>query len=112
MGISTHILDTSFGRPASGVPLTLAFMNNGVWSLLNDAVTDADGRCKYLLPPTLPLQRGFYRIRFEIAAYFKQNHLEGLYPFVEIVFTVSDNDQHYHIPLLLTANGYTTYRGS
>jgi 5-hydroxyisourate hydrolase len=112
MGISTHILDTSLGRPASGVPLTLAFMNNGVWSLINDVVTDADGRCKYLLPPTQPLQRGSYRIHFETAAYFQQNHLEGLYPFVEIVFTVSDNDQHYHIPLLLTANGYTTYRGS
>jgi 5-hydroxyisourate hydrolase len=112
MGISTHILDIALGRPAAGVPVTLAFMTNNVWSLLNDAVTDADGRCKDLLPPTKTLQHGSYRVHFETAVYFKRNDLEGLYPYVEIVFAVSDKDQHYHIPLLLTANGYTTYRGS
>jgi 5-hydroxyisourate hydrolase len=112
MGISTHILDTTLGRPATGVPVTLASMANGVWSLINKAVTDADGRCKYLLPPTQPLQPGTYRIRFETVVYYQRNQLEGLYPYVEIIFTVSDKEQHYHIPLLLTANSYTTYRGS
>jgi 5-hydroxyisourate hydrolase len=112
MGISTHILDTALGRPATGVPITLAFMTNGVWSLINDAVTDADGRCKHLLPSTHTLQPGVYRIHFETATYYKRNRLEGLYPYVEIVFTVLEGEQHYHIPLLLTANGYTTYRGS
>jgi 5-hydroxyisourate hydrolase len=112
MGISTHILDTALGRPAAGVPITLAFMTDGVWSLINDVITDADGRCKHLLPPRQALQPGTYRVHFETTAYYKQNQLEGLYPYVEIVFTVSDGEQHYHIPLLLTANGYTTYRGS
>jgi 5-hydroxyisourate hydrolase len=112
MGISTHILDTALGRPAAGVPLALAFMTNGAWSLINNATTDSDGRCKHLLPPAQSLRPGTYRIHFETAAYYKQHHLEGLYPYVEIVFTVSDGEQHYHIPLLLTANGYTTYRGS
>jgi 5-hydroxyisourate hydrolase len=112
MGISTHILDTALGRPAAGVPVTLAHMENGDWSLINEAVTDADGRCKHLLPPTQPLQAGTYRIHFETAAYFERHRLQGLYPCVEIIFTVSDTEQHYHIPLLLTANGYTTYRGS
>jgi len=112
MGISTHILDTALGRPAAGVPLTLAFKVNGEWSHINDTVTDADGRCKHLLPPAQPLHPGIYRVHFETSAYYKQNGLAGLYPFVEIVFTVSDGEQHYHIPLLLTANGYTTYRGS
>ena len=112
MGISTHILDTALGRPAADVPVTLAFMANGSWSLINEAVTDADGRCKHLLPPTQTLQTGIYRVHFETATYFKRSRLEGLYPYVEIVFTVSDKEQHYHIPLLLTANGYTTYRGS
>jgi 5-hydroxyisourate hydrolase len=112
MGISTHILDTALGRPAAEVPVTLAVMASGSWSLINDAVTDADGRCKQLLPPTQPLQAGIYRVHFETAAYFERNRVEGLYPYVEIVFAVSDKEQHYHIPLLLTANGYTTYRGS
>jgi 5-hydroxyisourate hydrolase len=112
MGISTHILDTALGRPATGVPITLAFMANGAWSPINTAVTDTDGRCKHLLPETHLLQPGTYRIHFDTDVYYKQNHLEGLYPYVEIVFMVSEGEQHYHIPLLLTANGYTTYRGS
>ena len=112
MGISTHILDTTLGRPAAGIPVTLAFMTNGAWSLINEAVTDVDGRCKDLLPPKQTLQQGIYRVHFEADAYFERNRVEGLYPYVEIVFRVSDREQHYHIPLLLTANGYTTYRGS
>ena len=112
MSISTHILDTALGRPAMGVPITLARMTDGVWSLLNDTVTDADGRCKHLLPATQALQPGVYRIRFETDSYYRQGHFEGLYPYIEIVFTVENASQHYHIPLLLTANGYTTYRGS
>lgn len=112
MGISTHILDTSLGRPGVGVALTLAFMSNGTWTLINRAVTDSDGRCKQLLPPSQALQPGTYRIHFETRAYYEQNQLVGLYPYIEIVFSVLDGEQHYHIPLLLTANGYTTYRGS
>jgi 5-hydroxyisourate hydrolase len=112
MGISTHILDTALGRPAVGVPITLARITNGEWSTLNEATTDADGRCKYLLPEADALQPGIYRVHFETLAYYKQHRLNGLYPYVEIVFTVSEGEQHYHIPLLLTANGYTTYRGS
>ena len=112
MGISTHILDTSLGRPAAQVPITLAFLTNGTWTTINNAVTDPDGRCKNLLPDTQALQPGTYRIRFETSAYYKQNNLKGLYPYIEIAFTVSKGEEHYHIPLLLTANGYTTYRGS
>jgi 5-hydroxyisourate hydrolase len=112
MGISTHILDTALGRPAAEVPVTLSFTANGSWSLINEAVTDADGRCKHLLSPTQTLRAGIYRVHFETAVYFERNRLQGLYPYVEIVFTVLDKEQHYHIPLLLTANGYTTYRGS
>jgi 5-hydroxyisourate hydrolase len=112
MGISTHILDTSLGRPAAQVPVTLAFLRNETWSTINIAVTDLDGRCKNLLPESQPLEPGTYRIYFETSAYYKQNNLKGLYPYVEVVFTVSEGEPHYHIPLLLTANSYTTYRGS
>lgn len=112
MGISTHILDTALGHPAAGVSVTLSFMTNGIWSPLNNDVTDASGRCLHLLPQTEVQQPGLYRIHFKTEMYYQQNQLEGLYPYIEIVFTVSDGQQHYHIPLLLTANGYTTYRGS
>jgi 5-hydroxyisourate hydrolase len=112
MGISTHILDTSLGQPAENVPLALYVLLNDTWSLIGEALTDADGRCKHLLPSTHTLQSGIYRIHFETGSYYKQHDLEGLYPYVEIVFSVADPRQHFHIPLLLTANGYTTYRGS
>ncbi len=112
MGISTHILDTTIGRPAVGVSVTLSRKSEGAWHLINEAVTDPDGRCKDLLPPTQPPQSGIYRIRFETAAYYAQHYQQGLYPYIDIVFDVRNSEQHYHIPLLLTANGYTTYRGS
>lgn len=116
MGISTHILDTSTGRPASAVPVLLARRDAADWTVLAESSTDADGRCRQLLAESVPLDPGLYRIRFETAAYYAQQHQEGLYPFVEIAFEVrlctDDAIPHYHIPLLLTANGYTTYRGS
>jgi 5-hydroxyisourate hydrolase len=112
MGISTHILDTAIGRPAAGVPVTLARLTDGTWHSINTTVTDPDGRCKELLPPTRPLQSGIYRIHFETSAYYAQHYERGLYPYIDIVFDVHNSEQHYHIPLLLTANGYTTYRGS
>jgi 5-hydroxyisourate hydrolase len=71
--------------------------------------TDADGRCGKLLPDTAEL--GVYRVRFETDPYFAARSETSLYPYVEIVFTVRDT-RHHHIPLLLTANGFTTYRGS
>ena len=112
MGISTHILDTALGRPAVGIPVTLSQQVDGAWLLINEAITDADGRCKYLLPETQPLHQGTYRVHFDTSTYYKHQQLRGLYPYVEIVFEVTNSEQHYHIPLLLTANGYTTYRGS
>jgi 5-hydroxyisourate hydrolase len=112
MGISTHILDTALGRPAAGVAASLARLNGDLWTTLSEAATDADGRCKYLLPEGVALQRGVYRVHFATARYYEAQDLQGLYPYVEIVFEIVDASQHYHIPLLLTANGYTTYRGS
>jgi 5-hydroxyisourate hydrolase len=112
MGISTHILDTALGRPAADVSVTLERMTNQGWSVIHESVTDSDGRCKQLLSLAQTMQPGAYRIHFDTASYYRRNQLEGLYPYVEIVFTVAAGEQQYHIPLLLTANGYTTYRGS
>ena len=117
MGISTHILDTALGRPAADVPVSLSRWRQEQWHLLAESRTDADGRARQLLPEGATLEAGLYRVRFDTAAYYESQLISGLYPYVEIAFEVRDSgeqagEQHYHIPLLLTANGYTTYRGS
>jgi 5-hydroxyisourate hydrolase len=112
-GISTHVLDTSRGRPASGVSVVLEIRaGENEWKLLGTGATDAGGRLTQLLPPHCPLVEGTYRLTFNTGAYFRAQKIEGLYPEVRVVFTVPDPAQHYHIPLLLSPNGYTTYRGS
>jgi 5-hydroxyisourate hydrolase len=111
MGLSTHILDTALGTPAAGVALVLSRETADGWSELGRGSTDADGRCRTLLGESA-LELATYKLRFETAPYFAAQKIAGLYPYVEIVFTVADPSQHYHIPLLLAANGYTTYRGS
>ena len=112
MSISTHILDTSLGRPVAGVAVELDRNTEGEWQTLNAAETDADGRVKFLLPEGEPMLPGLYCARFATGVYYQRAGAEGLYPFVEITFVVRPGERHYHIPLLLTANGYTTYRGS
>ena len=84
----------------------------GIWRLLASARTDQDGRCAQLLPAKEALTPGLYRLGFETATYFAARKLDGLYPLVEITFHVRDGEQHFHIPLLLSPSGYTTYRGS
>jgi 5-hydroxyisourate hydrolase len=111
MGLSTHILDTAKGRPAVGVTLSLAQLDGDTWRDIGHGATDADGRCKTLLGDSA-LEVATYKIRFATQEYYVAEGLTGLYPFVDIVFDVRDAEQHYHIPLLLTANGYSTYRGS
>ena len=111
MGLSTHILDTALGRPAANVDITLSRFDGEAWQEIGNAPTDADGRCKTLLG-TYSLVAETYKLRFHTAPYFHALNLPSLYPYVEIAFTITDPTQHHHIPLLLTANGYTTYRGS
>jgi 5-hydroxyisourate hydrolase len=99
------------GRPAAGVPLLLSLQAAEGWTELGRGVTDADGRCRTLLGERA-LQAATYKLRFGTEEYFRAQGMTGLYPYVEIVFAVTDPGQHHHIPLLLAANGYTTYRGS
>jgi len=111
--ISTHVLDTAKGKPAPGVPVRLEFQDSsGKWSLLGSAKTDQDGRCAQLLPENKTLAEGVYRLAFDTATYFAASGENGLYPAVEILFRVRNGESHFHIPLLLSPNGYTTYRGS
>jgi 5-hydroxyisourate hydrolase len=111
--ISTHILDTARGKPATNIPVKLERQEpTGVWHLLTSAHTDPDGRCAQLLPHDHPLPAGPYRLLFDTASYYTAQKLDGLFPVVEITFHVREGESHYHIPLLLSPNGYTTYRGS
>lgn len=111
--ITTHILDTSRGRPAGGVVVVLeAHSAEHNWKALGRGVTDQDGRLTDLLPRDFRLAEGTYRLTFETGAYFSAQNVEGFYPRVTVIFTVQDAAQHYHVPLLLSPYGYSTYRGS
>jgi 5-hydroxyisourate hydrolase len=110
MGISTHILDTSRGRPAPGVAVTLEFASGAGWKEVARGTTDADGRVKPLLAE-IP-EEGTFRIGFEVAPYFQKLGGEAFFPRVQIEFLVKARGEHYHLPLLLNPFGYSTYRGS
>ena len=109
--ITTHILDTARGRPAAGVPILLERGDGaGAWSRVGDGVTDADGRLRTLVSG--PLTAATYRISFDTGAYFAAANVDAFYPEVSVVFVVKDAASHYHVPLLISPFGYSTYRGS
>jgi 5-hydroxyisourate hydrolase len=110
--ISTHVLDINRGKPAANLPVRLERQESaGSWRVLQSATTGHDGRCPQLLPAG-EHPAGVYRIVFDTASYFAATKTQGLYPVVEVRFEVREGESSFHIPLLLNANGYTTYRGS
>jgi 5-hydroxyisourate hydrolase len=110
--LTTHVLDLSAGRPAENVPLLLEVQASaGAWKQVGRGTTDKDGRSRDLLPPD-GLIEGTYRLTFDTQAYFASNQVKTLYPQVSVIFSVGDASQHYHIPLLLSPFGYSTYRGN
>jgi len=110
--ITTHILDTSIGKPAEGVAIHLYKSSAGNRELLGSGVTNADGRVTALLPDNNILEAGTYSLRFETAHYYQNHKTVSFYPYVEIAFQIAGDGQHYHVPLLLNPYGYSTYRGS
>jgi len=108
--ITTHVLDTSIGRPAAGVAVTLERRDGAAWTSVGAASTDADGRVP-AFGGGAP-RPGHYRLTFAVAAYFKARGVTSFYPEVAVVFDVQAESQHYHVPLLLSPFGYSTYRGS
>jgi len=106
--ISTHVLDTTHGRPAAGIPVTLAFQGSDRnWKQLGQGLTDSDGRLGNLLDSGAALVEGVYRLTFDVESY-----QSGFYPNIVVLFRVDNPEEHYHIPLLLGKFGYTTYRGT
>ena len=108
--VTTHVLDTGTGRPAAGIAATLSRRNGTGWEPLAQGTTDADGRIKDLGPAELG--GGTYRIDFATGAYFAAAGIETFFPEVALTFTVTSPTEHYHVPLLLGAFAYSTYRGS
>lgn len=111
--ITTHILDVSSGFPAPRVPVVLEWQTKeGEWVAIGEGMTDSDGRLRSLLSPDVHLVPGNYRLLFDTETYFFNQQTEGFYPQVVVAFKVRDAAQHYHVPLLLSPFGYSTYRGS
>ena len=110
--ITTHVLDTSKGKPAQGIFIVLEKTNaNGTWTVLGKGQTNSDGRLPGLLTDEKKLESGIYRLVFDTASYFKAQGVKAFYPSVTIAFETTDQS-HYHVPLLLNPYGYSTYRGS
>jgi 5-hydroxyisourate hydrolase len=112
ISISTHVLDTSIGRPAAAVSVRLQQQSGATRTDLFTGVTDADGRVPALLPPSATAGAGGYRLTFEVGGYFRTRGIESFYERVSIDFVIRDTAAHYHVPLLLSPYGYSTYRGS
>jgi 5-hydroxyisourate hydrolase len=112
--ITSHVLDLALGQPAQGIPATLEYEQTpGQWTQLAQGMTNEDGRIVDWLPPGSTAQKGIYRITFDTGAYQNRTQSKpGFYPYIPIVFEIRSPEQHYHVPLLLSPHGYSTYRGS
>lgn len=110
--ITTHVLDTAKGRPGSGIHIVLEYKNLDHWDELASGQTNFDGRLSDLLKEGFHLLEGVYRLTFDTKAYYESQNEPGFYPSVSISFEVRDPTQHYHVPLLISPFGYSTYRGS
>ena len=109
--ITTHVLDTAKGRPAAGVAVVLEIRRASGWTFIGRGVTDAHGRLADLMGE-VALSPGTYRLTFDTGPYLQLNHKAAFYPTVPIVFEIRDADGHYHVPLLVSPYGFSTYRGS
>lgn len=112
-GISTHVLDTARGVPAAEVPVRLERQDTlGQWKIVGSGRTHEDGRCTQLLSENETLSPGTYKLSFDSETYYAAQRLSGMYPIVQVTFSVREGETHLHIPLLLNPYGYTTYRGA
>ena len=110
--LSSHILDISKGAPAAGVTIKLEKQNENTkaWLFVDEKVTDNNGRIGNFLDSKND-NTGIYRLTYMVSDYFKKQNVESFYPFIEVVFQIKDK-AHYHVPITLSAYGYSTYRGN
>lgn len=109
--ITSHILDTAKGKPAWGITVVLHQKVSGEWIEIGGGISNQDGRVSSILPEGEELSFGIYKMSFDTLHYFNTHDIETFYPRVEICFYIKTTE-HYHIPLLISPYGYSTYRGS
>lgn len=110
--LSSHILDINTGKPAQGVTIKLYKQTEGHnWEFVSQRITDHNGRVKDFLPEVGVSNQGVYKLCFEVEPYFREQNIKSFYPFIDVVFEISD-DNHYHVPIVLSPYGYSTYRGN
>ncbi|ORX88718.1 hydroxyisourate hydrolase [Basidiobolus meristosporus CBS 931.73] len=110
--VTAHVLDSSIGKPAQDVRLNIERLVEGKWVALNQSFTNEDGRCPELLSLDYDFQVGIYKVVFGTGKYYQGQGKSCFYPDVEISFEITNTEEHYHIPLLLSPYSYTTYRGN
>ena len=110
--LSSHILDVSKGTPAVGVSIRLEKYNEQtkIWSFVDEKITDKNGRITDFLKADTT-NFGIYKLTYYTREYFEKDAIESFYPFIEVVFQIKDSN-HYHVPITLSAYGYSTYRGN
>ena len=110
--LSVHVLNQETGLPSSNVTVTLETQQGEKWVKLNEAKTDSNGRIREFYPKDTALQKGVYKVTFKTSDWFKANNQRTFFPEVPVVFVIDGTLEHYHIPLLLSSYGYSTYRGN
>lgn len=111
-GITSHVLDTSIGKPAENIGIVLDKETASGWQQIYVGATNADGRVPNMILEGTRVEPGTYRLTFDTAPYFAAAGEPSFYSRVEIFFEIKDPSQHYHVPLLISPFGYSTYRGS
>lgn len=110
--LSVHVLNLQDGLPSSEVKVSLEEQKNGTWVQLSQATTNAQGRIPALYPEGKTLEKGMYKVTFKTGDWFKAHQQKSFFPEVPVIFEVDGSVEHYHIPLLLSPYGYSTYRGN
>jgi len=110
--LSVHVLDLQSGQPSPGVTVDLERQSAAGWEKLGSAITDGQGRVREFFPASARWERGDYRVVFRTGMFYAQQKQTTFFPEIPVIFRVEDTQQHYHIPLLLSPFGYSTYRGN
>jgi len=110
--LSVHVLNLETGLPSQNIAVVLEAQQGSQWVKLNELKTDVDGRISDLYPKDTSLQKGVYKVTFKTGEWFKTQNTRSFFPEVPVVFIIDGSVDHYHIPLLLSPYGYSTYRGS